>query len=260
MNLNRWNGSQWVGVQISELKTVIKNVANHNDILVGGSNVLANTLGGAFTLYLPASPAVGDHVKIHDSYNSFASYNLTINSSGLPINGTIDNLVCDISGVIISLYYEGSSIGWRLVNDSNSGLMAGYVGATDWTNYTPVLTATTTNPTIGNGTINGRWKYLDRKTIALYLKITFGSTSTYGSGTWYVSLPSGLVSANTHMQLLIGCIMDNGVDWKLAAGRINPASTTICPVPEGGSEVYSTSPMTWASGDTLTLQGVIEIQ
>lgn len=259
MYLKRWNGTQWEEVYSSELKTVIKNISNNNDTLSSGDNVLANTTGGAFTLYLPPNPTVGDHIKIHDSNNSFASYNLTINSNGLPISGTVDNLVCDISGVIISLYYEGSSVGWRLVNDSNSGVIAGYVGATDWVNYTPVLTAATTNPTIGNGTILGRWKYLDNKTVALYIGITFGSTSTYGSGAWYVSLPSGLVSANTHMQLLIGCIMDNGTDWKLAVGRVNPASTTICPVPEGGSDVNNTSPMTWANGDTLMLQGVIEI-
>lgn len=260
MYLKRWNGTQWEEVYSSELKTVIKNISNNNDTLTSGANVLANTTGGAFTLYLPPNPTVGDHVKIHDSNNSFASYNLTINSNGLPISGTVDNLVCDISGVIISLYYEGSSVGWRLVNDSNSGVIAGYVGATDWVSYTPILTAATTNPTIGNGTIKGRWKYLDRKTVCLYIHISFGSTSTYGSGAWMISLPSNITSANTHMQLLNGSIMDNGTDWKLAAGRINPATAVINIIPEGSSDVYNTSPMTWASGDALTLQGVIEIQ
>lgn len=114
MYLKRWNGTQWEEVYSSELKTVIKNISNNNDTLSSGDNVLANTTGGAFTLYLPPNPTVGDHIKIHDSNNTFATNNLTINRNNSKINNLDDNLICDINGTIIDFYYEGSSVGWKL--------------------------------------------------------------------------------------------------------------------------------------------------
>lgn len=60
-----------------------------------------------------------------------------------------------------------------------------------WTTYTPTWTAATTNPTIGNGTISGRWRYTGPKTIDFDAWLVFGSTTTFGSGLWRLSIPTG---------------------------------------------------------------------
>ena len=60
-----------------------------------------------------------------------------------------------------------------------------------WTDYTPTWTVVTgTNPTIGNGTIAGRWRS-DGSVIEINVKVTAGSTTTYGSGNYRISVPSG---------------------------------------------------------------------
>lgn len=60
-----------------------------------------------------------------------------------------------------------------------------------WGTYTPALTATTTNPTLGTGSAQlGKWsKEGTHATVAVFLK--FGSSGAApGSGTYEISLPS----------------------------------------------------------------------
>jgi hypothetical protein len=59
--------------------------------------------------------------------------------------------------------------------------------------YTPSWTASSVNPAIGNGTITGRYISLGGKAILFAVNITAGSTTTFGTGTYSVSLP---LSAN----------------------------------------------------------------
>ena len=57
-----------------------------------------------------------------------------------------------------------------------------------WAAYTPVLTASTTNPTLGNGTILGRYMQIG-KTVWCSVRLAWGSTSTVGSGIYRITLP-----------------------------------------------------------------------
>lgn len=67
-----------------------------------------------------------------------------------------------------------------------------------WTSYTPVWSAATTPPAIGNGSIVGA--YLQAGKLVLYrFKITSGTTTTYGSGNYQVTLPVNAVSSATGM-------------------------------------------------------------
>lgn len=57
-----------------------------------------------------------------------------------------------------------------------------------WQTYTPSWTAVTTNPTIGNGTLSGRFAELG-KWIIIHIDLQAGSTTTFGSGTYRWSYP-----------------------------------------------------------------------
>jgi len=59
---------------------------------------------------------------------------------------------------------------------------------TPWTVYTPIWTASVTNPTLGNGTLTGRYVAMG-PTIVGEIRLAFGSTTTRGSGTYRFSLP-----------------------------------------------------------------------
>jgi hypothetical protein len=57
-----------------------------------------------------------------------------------------------------------------------------------WATYTPTWTASTTNPTIGNGTLQGRYLEIGSAVFG-EIRVVFGSTSTRGSGTYAIALP-----------------------------------------------------------------------
>jgi hypothetical protein len=73
--------------------------------------------------------------------------------------------------------------------------------APTWTSYTPAFTGSTTNPTIGNGTITGRWRRAaNSDLIQVEGRFTFGSTSTIGSGTLAMSLPHNATATDLAIQ------------------------------------------------------------
>lgn len=56
-----------------------------------------------------------------------------------------------------------------------------------WTSYTPTWTSST-NPAIGNGTLAGAYIKWGRTCISM-IKLTMGSTTTYGSGGYSFGVP-----------------------------------------------------------------------
>ena len=82
---------------------------------IAGDHILANTSGGAFTIYLPASPAAGNTIVIADYAGTFATSNLTIASNGNKILGTIQDLVLNVSNRNATLVYTDSTRGWIIL-------------------------------------------------------------------------------------------------------------------------------------------------
>jgi hypothetical protein len=135
-----------------------------------------------------------------------------------------------------------------------TGAMAAYTSiATTWT-------GTTTNPAIGNGSLNMRYERIGH-TMDIFLQVTMGSTTTYGSGAWQFTLPTG--PAFSHVGYF-GTAFDAsaGAEYPLAgtstAGLLTvkawPATAGLAFV-NGGPTV----PMTWATGDVLTLSTRVEL-
>lgn len=80
---------------------------------VDGDRIAATVTGGAFTVTLPASPAAGNMVTLVDGANDWgATYALTVARNGSTIEGLAENITCDEPGVMIVLFYTGST--WRI--------------------------------------------------------------------------------------------------------------------------------------------------
>lgn len=62
-----------------------------------------------------------------------------------------------------------------------------------WTAYTPVWGASTTNPVIGNGTLTGNYIQAGKLVIWRF-QINSGTTTTYGTGNYTISLPVAMVA------------------------------------------------------------------
>jgi len=144
-------------------------------------------------------------------------------------------------------------------NTGNTGPVAS--DALEWTVYSPSWTASTTNPVIGNGTITGRYKAIG-KTVFVSVKINMGTSTTYGSGTWRVSLPVNAFSASSAMFPTV--FLDNGFNWFQGTSytEYGGATSYVTPVWDkgatGSAAIDSTTPFTWGSTDSFSFAGSYE--
>ena len=127
----------------------------------------------------------------------------------------------------------------------------------DWTSYTPTWTAASVNPAIGNGTISGRYRRSTDSDMVVYEgKILMGSTTTFGTGQWFVSLPvvpsSGAVTFTTGAMF----ILDSGTQTRIGVCRFSSSTQLTFDTASGG--VTSTVPQTWANADYFTFTIVYE--
>jgi hypothetical protein len=134
-----------------------------NATLTSGTNALANTSSAGFTLTLPATPAAGDQILIVDSAGTFGTNNLIVGRNGSTISGIADDLALDISGIAVTLVYNGSTWVVSAQIGANTGVAVTLDGVQTLTNKTltaPVIatisnTGTLTLPT-STDTLIGR--------------------------------------------------------------------------------------------------------
>jgi hypothetical protein len=78
-----------------------------------GAQILADTSGGALTITLPASPALGDEVSFIDSDYTFDTNALTVGRNSSNIAGAASDLVVNTEGAGFTLVYSGdATTGW----------------------------------------------------------------------------------------------------------------------------------------------------
>lgn len=85
-----------------------------NTTAVASRYYMVNTSGGAITLTLPASPTMGDTVRVFDATSSFNTNNLTIGRNSLKIMGSSSDMTVSTQNASFDLVYYNSTYGWRL--------------------------------------------------------------------------------------------------------------------------------------------------
>jgi hypothetical protein len=134
---------------------------------------------------------------------------------------------------------------------------------TAWTSYTPTWTSDSSTPSIGNGSLTGRYKQIG-KTVFFNLKLVYGSSTTGGAGAWMFGLPVTAYDANYQFA---ASILNNGLAWYGAIGNgsyknstsyftlitQNDTATTVW----GG--VGQIAPFNFGTGDTMTVSGSYEV-
>lgn len=122
-------------------------------------------------------------------------------------------------------------LGQVTVLDSAPGVIEYWNGASwvtipggAWNAYTPSLSGDTGLwPSIGNGSLTGRYKLLGEKTLALSILLQMGSTTSANAGTIRFGIPAGMAWKST--------LYPTGNAYVAAAGGIynalvNPNGTT----------------------------------
>ena len=143
---------------------------------------------------------------------------------------------------------------------SNLKLVDGTSPDGEWTSFTPTWTGSTTNPAIGNGLIEGRYKLVG-KTVHVWMMMTAGSTTTFGSGEYKISLP---VTARAIAHVVLNLVM-NDEGTRLYNSLAHNGDTTSLSLDSDNVTLFwdtgvvtNTSPFTWASGDWFIVSGTYE--
>lgn len=137
-------------------------------------------------------------------------------------------------------------------------IVNGWEVASSWTSWSPSWTATTIT-TLGDGTLIGRYKRIG-VTVFVFMRLTWGTTTSGGTGSWSFSLPF-------EPQFTSFCMPTLCYDNSVAQPYPSVARTTTA---LGSPRIYrigahnstgaignvsATHPFTWASSDVLTISG-----
>ena len=127
-----------------------------------------------------------------------------------------------------------------------------------WETYTPTLTASTTNPTLGSGsTATGRYARIN-KTVFYYAEFAFGTGANAGSGSYRVSLP--ITALNALNVVGSGWLYDSSAN-RLETCVVRLGATTYAWLYATATNTYQTQnaqPWTWAQGDAINFFIVYE--
>ena len=123
-------------------------------------------------------------------------------------------------------------------------------------------TAASVNPAINNGTIQGYYKLVG-KTCFVRGNVAMGSTTTFGTGEWYISMP--FTASNADSILMSANLLDNTTAWYNAtvngarAGFNYKAPIQYQAVGGTADSITPTAPFTWTNSDRFIWNGSYEI-
>ncbi|MFF8485151.1 hypothetical protein [Streptomyces antibioticus] len=146
---------------------------------------------------------------------------------------------------------QSSTGNWIALGRTDSG------SGTPWQPYTPAWTASTTNPTLGNGTLAGRYCLLPNRTCIAVIRLVIGSTTSIGSGTYLFTVP--FLSANDGVEF-VGKARFSAASTYIGQCFLGINTTTMnatfpaTATPATAANMSTTNPAAPASGNTLRLQ------
>ena len=130
-----------------------------------------------------------------------------------------------------------------------------------WVDYTPTWTSAGTAPALGNGTLTGRYCQIN-KLVVVQIALTLGSTSTIGTGQYYLSLPlTDTTNQGAFFPLGFGYMLDSSAAnaYTIIGHRGNTADKVGFKYTAGGyGDISATSPFTFASGDNIFINCTYE--
>lgn len=170
---------------------------------------------------------------------------------------------CNASSGAFTLYTDNFFVGPQQFNMGPP--------VTDPVSYTPIWSNTTTNPSLGNGTLTANWSRVG-KFMQGEIVLLIGSTTTFGTGSvWGFSLPSfATVDANVinKVETAVGvwAAVDSGITRYDGIVRLDGTSNTLylmsrvqATYPTSNTPLNSSVPFTASSGDVYTISFKVPI-
>jgi hypothetical protein len=91
------------------------NIASSNATMSANNGYFVDTSVAAKTMTLPASPTLGDTIRINDLAGTFHTNNLTVARNGQKIQGSANDLLVDVDQTSFGLVYSNSTYGWKVL-------------------------------------------------------------------------------------------------------------------------------------------------
>lgn len=122
------------------------------------------------------------------------------------------------------------------------------------TSYTPTWTASSVNPAIGNGTLSGHYVLLGKR-LWVHIGITWGTTTTNGTGNYSFGLPS--VTSAAYRQCGLTAIgLDAGVTNYIGVASVAASSSVVSFILDRSANPWgAAAPFAWGTADELVIEG-----
>lgn len=159
-------------------------------------------------------------------------------------------------------YASGEALTSAKLNTEIRDALTGLQSA--WQAWSPALTASTTNPTLGSGSTSGRYQRVG-KDVHFEGRVSLSGACTFGAGTWYLSLPIAATASGAWVNGVV-LVYPGAGSW--VQGWLRPQDATKCTlyVPNTAttallSQVSSTSTpggTAWAAGTQIQFWALYE--
>lgn len=192
-------------------------------------------------------------------------------SAGAVVEGNMTAAMWNdmVDGILVSHNQDGTQADNSVITAAiqDNAVTSAKIASEAWTSFTPVWTGSSTNPTVGNGTLVGSYMKIGR-TVHFRIFLTFGSTSTKGSGVYAFSLP--VTPASHSISLPVGTlILDDGTSTYFGIVQKRASTQVFAPsqisglfasnpsIPSQSGETGSTT-TSWPANSHISLTGTYE--
>lgn len=230
------------------------------------SIILMTTGASDKTVTLPTASDNSGRVITCKKVDSGAG-RLLISEEGTDQIDGYSTVVAPLQFDFITVQCDGTT--WHIINRRY---------ASEWIAFTPEWTAFTSNPAIGNGTLSGEYRRVGNS-VEYVVYIKAGSTTTYGSGAYFITNPASLttdanqvpsgasLAGNTSDTITSGTckIVDVGTTF-YDGGYASPYSTTKHAFQMGNSTAGQagdwtpTAPFTFGNTDVFSCRILVPVE
>ncbi len=180
----------------------------------------------------------GQVAILHNTSGHTITFNSSLVTNAQRIYGCTVPVAIQNGGSICFIYDDANK-GWRYAWSSPGAPAA----------YTPVWTATSVNPALGDGSLSGVWSQ-QGSIVTFQITLTIGSTTTLGTGLWEFTLPTAAAAVDQ----ITGGLSYTGT-FNPLAGRTVAGDKVRAYGPGGADAVDATRPAAWLAGHTLWISG-----